>query len=171
MKKTLTNKIAQLTLALALTFGGSLTAQANTLPETFFGQSPTSIFTQHPTAKPLNLEGIPEVLSIVTDTQMDLLFGEPVDLVKYSFLQNMLFQVELDFNKCDLEAFKNLYLNIALIYGEGQFSQENTAQNHLKQKYKWDLEDRIIVLYRLDFGSYQNISLDVIAKRPDIAVL
>ena len=93
MKKTFVNKIAQLTLALALTIGCSLGAQAASMDDVIFGKSANDVVVQSQTASFAGFIDLLPDYNLVADSKVEPFMGSEIDLVKYAFVYDMLFDV------------------------------------------------------------------------------
>ena len=173
MKNTIKSRIAQLTLALALTFGSSLSADAAaSLPDVMFGQSVTSTFQQSSSARPVHLGCVADTQDMIVDADTGLLLGEQTYLTKYAFMNNMLYQVEVEFKSSSKETYKKLYASLASMYGKGDAQDHsNPAQNYISEYCTWELEDKSIVLCHVEYNGCQTLVLNSLAKRADVHII
>ena len=113
MQNTIKAKIAQITLALALTLGGAFSAHAASLDQIQFGQSSETTVAQSATAKPSNMICFKDNEFIFTDTKVDAFMGAKIDIVKYAFVNDKLYYIEVSFKKNTYDDYNKLNMGKA----------------------------------------------------------
>lgn len=173
MKNTIKNRIAQLTLALALSFGNSFSVDAaGNLPDVMFGQSVTSTFQQSSSAKPVHLGCVTDTQDMIVDADTGMLLGEQTYLTKYAFINNMLYQVEIEFKNNNRETYKKLYAALSSKYGKGDAQDHSRAeQNYISEYCTWELDDKSIVLCHVEYNGCKTLVLNSLAKRADVHII
>lgn len=168
MKKTFAKKIAQLTLALALTVGCSLGAQAASLEHVVFGQSSDDVVCQSQTA---SFAGFIDLLpdhNIVADSKVEPFLGSEIDLVKYAFVYDMLFDVDANFKNSNLDEYNKLREKMIAKYGPGEDSIDfDKESGRHTTRCVWKAPDKVMELAYVSNKIYDfhNLYLNVACVR------
>ena len=168
MQNTIKAKIAQITLALALTLGGALSAHAASLDQIQFGQSSETTVAQSATAKPSNMICFKDNEFIFTDTKVDAFMGAKIDIVKYAFVNDKLYYIEVSFKKNTYDDYNKLVDRMNAKYGQGQADYsfyEVTGTE--EQSFIWNLDGkRMILTYMKNKKmNFDNIFLGIVSDR------
>lgn len=147
MKKTFVNKIAQLTLALALTIGYSLGAQAASMDDVIFGKSANDVVVQSQTASFAGFIDLLPNYNLVADSKVEPFMGSEIDLVKYAFVYDMLFDVEANFKNNTIDEYNKLREKMIAKYGPGEDSIDFDKESgrHTK-RCVWKAADKVMEL-------------------------
>lgn len=147
MKNIIKKHIAQITLALALTVGGVFNAEATSLDQAVFGQSAEQTVAQSTTAKPSNLFCFKDKEFLFTDTQVDPFLNTEIDVVKYAFMNNALYGVEVNFKNSSMNDYNRLRESMDAKYGKGnEKATYNKKTGDAERSCTWELKGKMMIL-------------------------
>lgn len=177
MKKLFKNickkHIAQITLALAITLGGAFNADAASLDKAVFGQTAEQTVAQSTTAKPANLVCFKDKEFMFTDTNVDSFMNTEIDVVKYAFLNNALYSVEVNFKNSSMNGYTKLLESMKAKYGTGE--EKATYNKHTgdaEVSCSWELQGKRMILSYMRNTDFQfnNLYLIALAAEPGVSV-
>ena len=171
MQNTIKAKIAQITLAIAMTFGGAVSAQAASLDQVVFGQSSEETMAQSATLKPANMSCLKDNQFMMSDTKVDAFLNTEIDVVKYAFAYNQLYNIEVNFKKSNIDAYNKLMKRMTDKYGKGK---ENVSYNKETGDAEicctWQMDGKIMQLsfMKNEEFKFDNLFLLILAERPGV---
>ena len=95
------------------------------------------------------------------------MFGLPVELAKYGFVNHMLGQVEVNFKDSNLINFQDIHEKLVSKYGKVNMTGDfDPTGNKIGIAYVWRNEDKVVALSYVEERStgYKNLSLIIQGK-------
>lgn len=172
--KTLTKKFAQLTLALALTVGCSLGAQAASLEDVTFGKSIPQILTESKTAKIASMACLDERNCLIIDPHIDPVLGQEVNMVKYALNINGLYNVEIHFQSNNVDDYAKLVERFKAAYGKGEEKDEVLGNNEAVVKHCiWKSDEKAVMIGYIENTAlnYKRFYMNIAAAKPGVSVV
>ena len=172
--KTLTNKIAQLTLALALTVGCSLGAQAASLEDVTFGKSIPQILTESKTAKLASMKCLDESNCLIIDPHIEPVLGQEVNMVKYALNINGLYDVEINFKSNNVDDYKKLVERFKAKYGKGEEMDQVLGNKEAVVKHCiWKSDEKAVMIAYVENTAlnYKRFYMNIAADKPGVTVI
>ena len=163
MKKMLAN----VAMAMVLAMGMVVNAEASNFDDTVFGQSVYETIAKSNTCKMVNLGGIRENEIVLMDTKVDPVLGLPIELMKYAFMNDALYNTEVNFKESNLENFDILLKKLTKKYGKGKLlGSYKEVNGRTDIGCSWKFNDKFIVLYYLEekADGYKSLALNVAGK-------
>ena len=172
--KSLTKKIAPITLALALTVGCSLGAQAASLEQVTFGQTVAQTITESKTAKISSMDCLDEHDCLIIDPHIDSMFGQEINMAKYTFTHNALYNVEINFKSDNFDDYTKLVERFKAAYGKGEEKDEVLGNNEAVVKHCiWKSDDKAVMIGYVENTAlnYKRFYMNIAAAKPGVAVI
>ena len=159
--------LANVAMAMVLVMGMAVNTEAGSLENKVFGQRPETTVSQSSSCKLVNLQCFDEGYYIMTDTDVEPLFGLPLELAKYGFVNHMLGQVEVNFKDSNLINFQEIHEKLVSKYGKVNMTGDfDPTGNKIDIAYVWRNEDKVVALSYVEARStgYKNLSLIIQGK-------
>lgn len=153
MKNIFAKKITQIAVSLAL--GCSLGAQAASLEQVTFGELANDIVVRDETASFVSFIDMLPARSMVADAHVEPFMGSEIDLVKYAFIYDALYDVEANFKNSNIDEYNKLRKKMIAKYGPGEeqtvFDKKTGLKTH---KCVWQSDKKTMELAYSSNESY-----------------
>lgn len=147
MKNVFAKKITQIAISLTVALGCSLGAQAASLEQVTFGELANDIVVRDETTSFVSFIEMLPARSMVADAHVEPFMGAEIDLVKYAFIYDALYDVEANFKNSNIDEYNKLRKKMVAKYGPAEEKAEIDEKTGLKtQMCIWQSDKKTMTL-------------------------